>query len=164
MPRPSFPLSAVLLGAVVGCGALRSNEPAPLVGNTDVQSRAVRTIGDAQIAFSLRFVGAVDGAPMMTMYLRNAGTDGIAIDVTRLRVTAFAGDRARRLELVDPRGELEKLTLEPGARAVEKIRLADPARTDDDVTAICIDPTAMVSAQVPPVCFVPSADSEWSVR
>lgn len=156
-----FKFVLVLAALIGGCGAYRSYNPPPI---TDFDARAMRSLNGFQMAISLRFVGANDGAPMLTLKLRNAGTDGVRIDAASLKVTGESASGARPIYLVDPRGELVPLTMDPGVTAVEKIRLADEHRSKGELTTICVDVSRALSAPLAPVCFVPGTDAEWSVR
>lgn len=152
-----------IVASLTGCGAYRSYSPPPLIGQSDVDPRAVRSIDRFQLAVSLRFVGANDGAPMLTLRLRNAGFEGVRLDVARLQVAGYAASGARRLYLVDPRGEIEPLTMEPGVTATERVRLADPHPTKGELSRVCVDPSPMLPTAVEPICFVPTDDASWAV-
>ena len=150
---------AWLLLFTTGCGGLlRANTPASLTDQPEVDARTIRTVGDLQVAFALRFVGATDGAPMLTLWLRNEGDAKIPVDVSRLRVE---GD-GRALQLVDPRGELEPLHVEPGVLGRERVRLADP-HPKGELRRVCIDVASMLfsSSPIAPVCFAPGQGPAW---
>jgi hypothetical protein len=155
---------ASLLLFTSGCfGLLRSNNPAPLRDEPEVDERTIRTAGQLQLAFAMRFVGSNDGGPMMTMWIRNAGPAKVPLDLTRLRIVGYGAGGARPLELFDPRGEIEPLHVEPGVLARERIRLADPRRTLGELTRVCVEVASIVNAPVERVCFVPAAGSTWVV-
>lgn len=150
---------AVLLLFTASCGGLlRTNNPKPLTDHTEIDPKTIRTIGDLQLAFALRFVGSNDGAPMLTLWMRNEGDAKIPIDVSRLRVE---GD-GRVLQLSDPRGELEPLHVEPGVVGRERIRLADPGKKGE-LRRVCLDVASMLQGApaIAPVCFTPGAGPTW---
>jgi hypothetical protein len=152
---------SLLLLVLSGCGLLRTNSPAPLTSDADVDARAIRTMGALQVAFALRWSGAT--APLLTLWVRNSGREKIPIDVSRLRVVGYVNGASRVLQLDDPRGELDPVHIEPGAVGKERIRLVDHKSASGELTRVCIDPAPMVKAAAVPVCFVPDGDSTWSV-
>lgn len=160
-------VAALLLVFTTSCfGLLRANTLPPLTDDSEVDPGAVRAASELQVAFALRFVGSADGAPMLTLWLRNEGNHKIPIDVSRLRIEGHTDASVRVLQLVDPRGELEPLHVEPGVVGRERIRLADPGRDRGELRRICIDPSSMFSPPPPltRVCFVPGAGSTWQVE
>jgi len=159
-------LRALVVVALVGCGAHRSYHPKPLTADREVDRRVIRTLGEVQVAFALRYIGSHDGAPLMTLWLRNAGVESVAIDVSRLRVRGYAKSASRALQLSDPRGELELLHIDPGASAREKIRLADLDEKSGTLEKICVEPSSMFTesrVDLAPVCFSPGPDAAWLV-
>ncbi len=161
--------AAFLVVFTASCGGLwRANDPAPLTEDREVDPHAIRAIGDLQIAFSVRFVGATDGAPMLTIWLRNEGDLKILVDVARLRIFGEGPHGARELELVDPRGELGPLHVEPGVVGRERIQLADNKRVEGELSRICVDATPIVSGTTAKedagrVCFVRGDGAYWRV-
>lgn len=156
----------VVVAVLAGCGLHRSYNPAPLESEREVDARAIRTVGDVQLAFALRFVGASDGAPLMTVWLRNAGVESVAVDFERLRVRGSTDAGTRALQLHDPRGEIEPLHIDPGARGREKIRLADPGAKAGTLRKVCLDVGPMFTdraVELAPICFAPGADASWEV-
>ncbi len=155
---------AFSLALLAGCGAHRSYHPRSLHAEREVERRAIRAIGDVQVACALRFIGSHDAAPLLTLWLRNAGVESVAIDVSRLRVRGHAKSGVRALQLSDPRGELEPLHIDPGAFGREKIRLSDLASAAGSLEKICVDVASMFDgAPVAPVCFAPGPDAPWVV-
>lgn len=150
-------LRLVLAFALLGCGYHRSYHPPPIAG----EHRALRSAGDLQLAFELRYVGANDGAPMLTLWLRNAGVEPAPLNLDRMRIRGYAPTGVRALYLVDPRGELEPLHVDAGASGHEKIRIADDGYRASRLTKVCLEIGAMVAAPIPPVCFVPGTDAVW---
>lgn len=157
---------AISLALLAGCGAHRSYHPRPLTAESDVDRRAIRSVGDVSLAFALRYVGSPDGAPLLTLWLRNAGVEPVAIDLERLRVQGHTPTATRALQLQDPRGELEPLHIDAGASGREKLRLTDLGSKDGALAKICIDASPVFTespARVPPVCFAPGPDASWVV-
>lgn len=156
-------LALVVAAFLSACGLHRSHHPRPLTAESDVDPRAVRTVGAVDVAFALRYVGAHDGAPMLTIWLRNAGVEPVALDFGRLRVIGYAGASKRALQLQDPRGEIERVHIDAGARGREKVRLTD-VRGKGDLDRVCLDVSLVFVEQagvVPPTCFVPGPNTAW---
>jgi len=129
-------------------------------------ARAIRRVGDVEIGFALRTIGSHDGAPLLTLWLRNAGTESVGFDLARLHVRGHSGKGTRALQLDDPRGEIEPLHIDPGASGREKLRLTDVGHDGGSLTRVCVDvsPAFFESrASLAPVCFVPTDDATWAV-
>ncbi len=159
-------LAIVLTTLLTACGMHRAYCPQPLTAEREVDARTVRALGDVELAFALRYVGSSDGAPLLTIWLRNASVTPVAIDLGRLRVRGLTANGSRALQLHDPRGEVEPLHLDAGARGHEKIRLADVGVKEGALRQICLDPSPVFTEYVvahAPVCFAPGSDAEWTV-
>ncbi len=159
-------LSLLLLFTTSCFGLLRANTPDPLTDDAEVDPRAIRTAGELQVAFALRFVGSADGAPMLTVWLRNDGNEKIPVDLANLRIEGLSAGGTRALDLVDPRGELEPLHVEPGVVGRERIRLADGKRALGELRRVCVDAGSMLPSapSAGRVCFVPGAGASWAVE
>lgn len=154
--------TTLFLSLLCGCGLHRSYHPPPL----EAEARTVRRVGDVEVAFGLRFIGSHDGAPLLTLLLRNEGTSSVAFDLARVRIEGYSGKGSRVLQLDDPRGEVEPMHIDPGAWGREKIRLTDLDHESGRLARVCIDVARAFtesSANLAPVCFVPTGDATWAV-
>jgi hypothetical protein len=156
----------VVITVLVGCGLHRAYHPTLLTEEREVDPRALRSVGFVDLAFAMRFVGSSDGAPMLTVWLRSEGVEPVAIDMIRLRVHGYSASGLRKLQLQDPRGEIELVHIDPGALGRERFRLTDLGAKEGALRRVCVDPSPIfidLSAAVPPVCFAPGPDAAWVV-
>jgi hypothetical protein len=117
---------------------------------------ATRRVGclDVRMALACNHVVA-QNRPLVAFTFGNRCDAPVAIDFTRVRVTAHDGDAGDEpMTAFDPRGEIHAALLGAHARGREVVAY-DPASEDRSVASLCVDVSSLVEGgdAVPPACL-----------